>query len=200
VSLDVRPARRGQAVGALAAALVLIAAAGAFVLTAHRVIGASMTPTLRGGQLVLADPTDRDPDRFDLVVLRLGSGPDLVKRVIAVPGDRVEIEAAGPGAPFVRVLPGDGGPPLEVRHEVATWRSRSACCAPDGRVTGHATPAVVPPGRYFVLGDAPDSSIDSRAFGFTATGAVRATVLARMWPPGGLPASPWTAEPPAPGR
>jgi nickel-type superoxide dismutase maturation protease len=39
-------------------------------------------------------------------------------------------------------------------------------------------------GEYWVLGDAPSSSTDSRAFGPVGEGAIRGVVVARYWPPG----------------
>jgi signal peptidase I len=115
-----------------------------------------------------------DPQRGDIVVLfSPADGTRLVKRVIALPGDRVEMVD---NALFIN------GKPLQysndeqvttsddtffirdevlggVRHKVMLTPQRSPH---DTRYYG---PTVVPPGHYFVLGDNRDNSHDSRFIG-----------------------------------
>jgi nickel-type superoxide dismutase maturation protease len=76
------------------------------------------------------------------------------------PGRLVVVEHPSlPGFEMVKRLAGTPG------HQVG-----------DGRVLGEL--------EYWVLGDAPDSSIDSRAFGPVEEEAIRGVVVARYWPPG----------------
>lgn len=243
----VMPARvlvRVVIVGSLAAALLLVIAGGALALAGHRVSGSSMEPTLVDGELFAANPFDHRPARFDVVLLKasesVAGDQELVKRVIGLPGDRIEIVAAsGVGGPTIRVSPAgstqwsevsvaavnpreaDGSrsgaqgadvPGGEVHgsgvhgsgvHESRVhpqagprpWRTRIECCTSDGRTSTRSTPATVPPGRYFVLGDNRDASIDSRTFGFTAPGSVRGIVVGRLWPPDVLSGSDYRLEP-----
>jgi len=96
-----RPPRRGRRLLAYALALVLLPIVlRAFVADVYRVDGASMEPTLlgpapgRAGErvLVLFEREPR-PRRFDLVVVRrAGSLPPVVKRVVGLPGERVQIQ------------------------------------------------------------------------------------------------------------
>ncbi len=59
------------------------------------VVGESMLPTLRSGSLLLVDRrayAARDPGRGDIVVIR-HRGEQLVKRVVGLPGEEVELVA-----------------------------------------------------------------------------------------------------------
>jgi signal peptidase I len=205
--------------GSIVAALLLVIAAGGLALAGHRVSGSSMQPTLVDGELFVANPFDHRPARFDVVLLRSGEGgtgtQELVKRVIGLPGDRIEIAPGTGGAgPVIRVSPAGSafwselrwadGPAAGVRRSAGTapvgpvskvpsevgahpWRTRIECCTSDGRTSSQPRPATAPAGTYFVLGDNPDASIDSRTFGFTAPDAVRGIVTVRLWPISALP-------------
>ena len=90
-----------------------------------------------------------------------GSGEVLLKRVIALPG---ETFAERKGVVYV------DGRRLEERyvkfHEHETFRPRR-----------------VPPGSYFLLGDARPQSCDSRVFGPVPRRDLIARVVATYWPP-----------------
>jgi signal peptidase I len=89
----------------------------------------------------------RDPERGQMVVFRapLPGAPDYVKRVIGLPGDRLEIR---------RGLVWINGKPL-----VEPYRN--------GAPSAHENlaPLVVPAEHYFVMGDNRDNSYDSRYWG-----------------------------------
>ncbi|WP_199423068.1 signal peptidase I [Actinotalea solisilvae] len=133
------------------------------MLRLARVVGASMAPTLRHGDLLVVARAARSgrrathAHRGDVVVLE-HAGTRLVKRLVGVPGDVVELEA---GRLAVGGRPLDGGPP-----------PRGA-----GRTTWH-----VPPGHVFVAGDDPAVSDDSRVWDdpFVPDAAVRGVVVARV--------------------
>lgn len=77
----------------LFAAVVLVF----YVLFSASVVdGESMLPTLRPADRLLVSSSYRVPERGDVVVARVigqdGTPEEVVKRVIAVPGDRVEIK------------------------------------------------------------------------------------------------------------
>lgn len=167
------PTVRGRrvliALGALLISLATLVAAVAAL--AVRVSGASMEPTLRDGDRVLLRPFsggDR-PDRFALVLTRTTEhGPQVLKRVVGLPGDRVEIVADG----SVRVQPGGTGPWFVVDHPA--WLR----AAPDRPSTTQ-----VPADMVFLLGDNVAASTDSRDFGPVPIAFIRGSVWLRTYPP-----------------
>lgn len=167
----------------VAVAGAILAAAGA-ALTA-RVHGSSMTPALRDGDVLLVDRVGvrlQPARRGDIVVTAEPGGGSLVKRVIAVPGDVVEID---PAIPAVLLQPGGRGPwqRLVEPYVGASWRLRAACCDSRGlSVGGGPQPLRVPPEHYFLLGDNRDVSTDSRRFGLFTADQIAGRVLVRWWP------------------
>jgi signal peptidase I len=174
--------------------VALAVLAVAFALFSARVIGSSMEPTVGDGDALLIDrvgPRLQAPARGDVVIVLEPSGVAVVKRVIAVPGDAVEIDGAhvDPGGgyphPAVLVQPGARGPwqPLAEPYLAAGWTQDEYCCAPDGRgVTTTPKPVTVPAGEFFVLGDNRAVSVDSRDFGLVRRDRILARAVLRYWP------------------
>lgn len=131
-----------------------------------RVASDSMTPALSAGDLVVVVPGD--VARRDVVVVPRPGGDELiVKRAVAVGGDRVAIEDG--------VLVVDG----EAVCEPAIDADRI-----DGAFFG---PVTVPDGDIFLLGDDRRDAVDSRDFGTVRTADVTGLVRGRFWPsPGAL--------------
>lgn len=168
-------------------ALVIGAGLAALAVLAIRVEGASMRPTFSDGERILLRPFTGGelPDRFAAVVGRFTEGgPAVVKRVIAVPGDRVRIQVgAGSGAPAVEVQPGGQGPWLRVDNPRWTgqWGDRPRpCCQGDGRSSFEPEAQTVPPGVLFLLGDNPARSEDSRAMGWAPIALIDGVVGWRL--------------------
>jgi signal peptidase I len=133
----------------LGVALAVVLPLRAWVGEPITIASASMAPTLRVGTLMVLDKWSlrrRAPRRGEIVSFRSPVGPeDLVKRVIAVPGDVVEIRSK-------QVLV--NGAVLDepyVLHDRPLARL-------DGDDLG---PVTVPESSYFVLGDNRDESNDS---------------------------------------
>lgn len=128
--------------------------------------GTSMLPNVQSGDRVLVDRLAYrmgSPKRGDIVVFRYpGSNMNLIKRIIGLPGDMVEIE---PG--MVRI---DG----------------RIIAEPYIRFVEQYTygPQRVPAGEYFVLGDNRVVSYDSHVWGFLPSKYLYGRVIATYWPVG----------------
>lgn len=147
-------------------ALVVVVLINLFLGQTRRVDGLSMKPSLEDNQRIIMEKVSyhfHPPQRGDIVVIRR---PDarfdhpLIKRVIGLPGEVVEIHD---GLVFI------DGEPLEEPYL-------------DGPTPGYYGPTLVPEGHIFVLGDNRDSSNDSRAFGVVALEDVMGRAWIRYWP------------------
>ncbi len=118
---------------------------------------------------------------------------NFVKRVVGLPGDRIEIR----GDRFILI----NGEPLPERHIVALDRHQDAPLEPlgspvptgEGSYTAFYSPEriqdptdeietyTVPPGQYFVMGDNRDNSADSRTWGFVPRELVIGRAMFVYW-------------------
>ena len=127
-----------------------------------------MEPTIRVGDHFVADVwyyRSRSPARQDLVVFR-NYDVLVVKRVIAVGGDTVEEREAN------IILNGHNIDEPYVTHQGLYSPNRAVLGAEDWR--RYFGPVQVPPGKYFVMGDNRDFSLDSRSpdVGFYDKGSI----------------------------
>lgn len=134
--------------------------AGVFGLVIVR--GDGMTPTSGDGDVALTSRTDRNLVANDLVVYRSTSGQQLVGRVVAQPGDTVEVTNDG-----------------EFKVNGATQPSKAG-----GKTepveSGPTYPLTLGDGEYFVLGDNRASAVDSRAVGPVGISGVEGKVIALL--------------------
>jgi len=170
-----------------------------FVVEAFRIPSKAMYPTLLVGDDIFVDKLHRVPRRGDIVVFRYPLDPstDYVKRVVALPGDKVGISDGklvvnGVELPLERFQEDcPKGPDGFTAYEDATpcVLARESL---DGRkypigvqtVLQQFGPIVIPPGQVFVLGDNRDNSSDSRVFGPVPLQDVKGIVLFVWWSSG----------------
>ena len=172
------------------------------VFEAFAIPTASEVPTLLPGDRILVNKTTyqrRLVRRGDEVVFRVRSEPGLnwVKRVIALPGDTVEVkdnEVVVNGQPLPRepaplASLGTASPLVkgELFEETNAGRRYRILFASDTKPLPDYPEAKVPDGMCFVLGDSRNNSRDSRTMGYVALGDVLGEVQYRYWP-----AATWT--------
>jgi signal peptidase I len=144
-----------------------------FLAQATRVYGQSMEPNLHTDQRLIVEKLSYNPylrqylsfngpQRGDVVVIRLRTQGDelLIKRVIGLPGDVVEIRN---GQVFVN------GQPLDEPYLASDTH-------------GFYGPTTISPLHIFVLGDNRDSSNDSRSFGTVSLKDVVGRAWFSYWP------------------
>ena len=179
-----------------------------FLFEPFRIPSGSMVPTLEIGDLILVNKYEYgirlpvvnkkvlelgQPQRGDVMVFRypLNAAQDYIKRVVGLPGDRIEyvnkqLTINGQPVPLQKTEPyydaermrsypqfverlADTSHRLIVDDSVSAGTSREApgnthpgAC----QYSGSGVVCQVPPGHYFMMGDNRDNSEDSRFWGF----------------------------------
>jgi signal peptidase I len=171
-------------------AIAIVLAIKAWIVNPYRIPSSSMEPTLH-----CARPTDgceadfsdrvlanrfiyhlREPERGDVIVFktppqakqRCGASGTFVKRLIGLPGERVELRPDG-GLTYVFI---DG-----------TRLDESSYLDPSRRGSDGRQSYVVPDGHYFMMGDNRTKSCDSREWGSVPRDNLIGKVFATYWPP-----------------
>jgi signal peptidase I len=196
-----------------------------FIVQAFKIPSASMEPTLLIGDHVLVNKfifsgrgawydrflPYRDIRRGDIIVFHypFDDHPHYVKRVIGVPGDRIKIAAEqvyingvlqsepyavhDPNAsydPLSESYPPTDAGDLDPRLQ-PEWSSQILKYVHNGEL-------VVPPNKYFAMGDNRDNSADSRYWGFVDREAIMGRPVIIYWsvtmPEAAPSAQGWGAE------
>jgi signal peptidase I len=144
-----------------------------FLAQATRVYGQSMEPNLHTDQRLIVEKLSYNryfrqflgfngPQRGDVVVIRLETQHELlIKRVIGLPGDVIEI------------------------HDSQVFVNNQPLTEPylSSTTTGFYGPTTIPPLHIFVLGDNRNFSNDSRNFGTIPLKDVVGRAWFSYWPP-----------------
>ncbi len=166
----------------IGSALVIAILIKTFLFQAFYIPSESMKPTLNVGDRVLVNKLSykvHDVNRGDIVVFTTppkakdanGEIKDLVKRVVALPGDTLETRG---GHVFIN------GRQLNEPYLVKGITT----CAPNTPASSCADfpPRTIPAGDVFVMGDNRPASKDSRYFGAIKESSIVGRVFIRIWP------------------
>lgn len=162
-----------------------------FIVEPFRIPSGSMVPTLLVGDFILVNKFDyglrlpvihtkilgiHEPERGDVMVFRWPPDPsvDFIKRVVGLPGDVItyrDKQLSVNGEPVPRKLlhsySGEGVPLSEsaTEFEEMLGPANHLILQVNDRKSSDIS-VKVPPGKYFVMGDNRDNSLDSRVWGF----------------------------------
>lgn len=216
------PRRIWDQIGTLLLAIAIALAIRALIVEPFRIPSGSMLPTLLigdhlfvnkflyGARVPFTDirlPSIRDPERGDVVVFvvaRDGDAivpadrrtelprDDFVKRIVGLPGDRIEMRDGVLIVNGERVPVEDSGAIFwdEYGRKFHVEREFLGDCehavledprSAAGNSMNRMTPRVVPPGRYFMMGDNRGHSRDSRDWGTVRREEMKGPAFLLYW-------------------
>nr|WP_223700995.1 signal peptidase I [Sutcliffiella deserti] len=162
----------------LIVSFLLVIMIRALFFSNYMVEGHSMNPTLQEGNYLMVNKiiyTFSKPERFDVIVFHQGNGEaDYVKRVIGLPGEKVEYKKDMLYINDTFVLE-----PFIQSDHLRVFGGNFTGDFSLSELTGEET---VPEGHLFVIGDNRLSSFDSRHFGFIRIEDIVGKVDVRYWP------------------
>lgn len=147
-----------------------------FVFETYYIPSGSMEPTLEPGDRIVVDKLSfhlHRVERGDIVVFRRPPAwpkqyPDLVKRVIGLPGETIGAHG--------------GNVYIDGRVLAEPWLPRGVTTGVCGSGTGSFGPVRIPAGDYFMMGDNRADSADSRCYGPVPGRYIVGEVVFRYWP------------------
>ncbi|KON92125.1 signal peptidase I [Rossellomorea marisflavi] len=158
---------------ALGIALILVIVIRYFLFAPIVVDGLSMTPTLHNGDRMIVSKFGT-PDRFDIVVFHAPERKDYIKRVIGLPGDKIEYK--------------DDTLYINGKAYEEPYLKDSKVALQEGLLTDDFTldeiidQETVPDGEIFVMGDNRRYSKDSRHIGTVPLEEVVGITSVVVWP------------------
>lgn len=134
-----------------------------FAISITIINGNSMNPTLSDKDIILTSKLLFQPERFDIVVIHRNDGFDIIKRIIAVPNETVEIKN---GVILVNGTPLKENYPMGISDDMPIMKVKE--------------------GFYFVVGDnrTPGESLDSRSkeIGLINEGQIKGEAFFSLYP------------------
>ncbi len=147
--------------------LIVVILIRLFIISPVRVDGVSMYPTLNDKDYLLIEKFNKNYKRFDIVVLNYNN-EKLIKRIIGLPGDKVEYKnnKLYINDEYVEEIFLDKEYASEQKKKSSTGNFTNDFSI---ELLGYKN---IPQGYYFVMGDNRLNSTDSRMIGLVAKGKI----------------------------
>jgi signal peptidase I len=146
-----------------------------FIVSAYRVDSGSMEDTMLEGDYIFVNKLAYQfgsPKIGDIIIFQSPLNPtkDYIKRVIALPGETVEVidKIVYVDNRLAEIYPGAKNTDPKIMPMQLTFRDNFG-------------PVQVPAGQYFVMGDNRDNSQDSRFWGFVPEENIKGKALFVYW-------------------
>lgn len=133
--------------------IVIVLFVKTYIISPIQVNGVSMNSTLHNGDIMLLNKLQykrNGVDRFDIVVIK-SHGTHIIKRIIGLPGDTIEVA--------------DNTLYINNKKYKETYLDKKTVTE-DFTLEELLEEEKVPKGKYFVMGDNREESLDSRMIGF----------------------------------
>ncbi|MCK9368485.1 signal peptidase I [Candidatus Dojkabacteria bacterium] len=160
-----------SSIEAIVIALAISVVLYLFFMTPHEVVGTSMVPTYQNGEHLIANKVIyklTKPKRGDVIIFKYSDTQDFIKRVIAIPGDKLTLKD---GRYFI-----NGQAIDETKYlDPSIYTSGEEYLKEGEEIT-------IEKDMYFVSGDNRPHSSDSRTFGPISLNAIKGRVWLVYYP------------------
>lgn len=140
-----------------------------YVASITQVVGDSMNPTLKSGEVLVLNKWKYrlfPIERGDIVSLQYADTKYLIKRIIGLPGEKVEIK----------------NNQLYINDQKYSENYLPDDLSYDDFSMKALGYEVIPDDMYFVLGDNRENSLDSREIGLVPKNKIDGKISVRIWP------------------
>lgn len=164
---------------ALAVAGILVIVIRVFLFSPYIVDGPSMQPNFHTGERIIVNKIlydIREPKRGEIVVFHSGYEADYIKRIVALPGETIEVQGDEV------IVDGQRLPEPYIQAEV----DAAAAAGGSYNRTKNSARQTVPEGHVFVMGDNRPNSHDSRDIGFIPFEDIVGRADVVIWPIGAI--------------
>lgn len=147
--------------------IVVIVLLKVYVISIVEIVGDSMEPNYRDGNIMLMDKLVHkhikyfNYKRFDIVVISYSNPSYLIKRIIGMPGEKLTY--------IENKLYIDG---VIVDEKIKL----------NGKTDDFEGEVIIPDNMYFVMGDNREHSVDSRTFGLVSKNDILGKPFLLIWP------------------